>query len=127
MDIIEATKYTYNGVLMVSSSYKIVEKEETKVLIKILEECKTIRDAYEVMSFPLQEDIVDEGTIVRIMNQQIDKKLKRLYRYYSRHHHIKFDDGNWGKDNSEFSAEYRRKKSTENNIALICETIRSWE
>ena len=112
---------------MIPQSYKIVEKEETKVLIRVLEECKTIYNAWSVMSFPLQQDIIDKANMIQMLNAQILKKLRRLYRFYHRHYGLVFDDGNWGKDNSEFSESYRLQKSTEDNIELICEHIRSWE
>lgn len=108
-----------NTILMVSTSYKVVEKKETKVLIKILRECKAIRDAFGVMSFYYQDDDTDESMMISLMNKQIDQKLNKLYTYYSRHYNIKFD--------VEYDEEYTKTKATEDNIALICETVRSWE
>lgn len=128
MNIIEATKIVDCGILTTETSYKIVEKEETKVLIKILGECKTIRDAFRVMSFPSADDIIDKATMIQIMNEQILKKVKRMYRYYSRHYDIHFDDENFGEDLiSEFGFEGLRQKNLLNNIAKICEAVRSWE
>lgn len=127
MNIIDATKIIEGGVLLIPQSYKIVEKDETEVLLKVLDECKTIYNAWSVMSFPLQQDIIDEANMIQMLNAQILKKLHRLYRFYHRHYGLMFDDGDWGEDNSEFSESYRLQKSTQDNIELICEHIRSWE
>ena len=84
MDIIEATQIIENGLIDVHSSYKIVEKDETKMLIRIMGECKKIYDAYDVMSFPLQEDIIEQAEMIQMLNHQIGKKLNvgfRLFRY----------------------------------------------
>lgn len=128
MNIIEATKIIDCGLLTTNNGYKIVEKEETKVLIKTLKQCKTIRDAFGVMSYPSQDDIIDEAIMIKMMNEQIMKKIKRMYRYYSRHYDIHFDDEDFGEDLiSEFGFEGLRQKNLLNNIAKICEKIRSWE
>ena len=126
MDIIEATKIIESGVIFISQDYKIVEKESTKLLINVLDECRAIHSAWLVMSFPLQEDIIEKATMIQMLNKQIQKKLEKLYWFYSRHYDIKFDDGDWGDENSEFSETWRRNKSIENNISLICETVESW-
>ena len=128
MDIIEATKIINCGILNTHTGYKIVEKEETKVLIKTLNQCETIRDAFGVMSYPSQDDIIDEAIMIKMMNEQIMKKIKRMYRYYSRHYKIYFDDENFGEDLiSEFGFEGLRQKNILNNISKICEEVRSWE
>ena len=128
MNIVEANKIIDCGLLSTTTGYKIVEKKETKVLIKTLGQCKTIRDAFNVMSYPSQDDIIDEAIMIKMMNEQIMKKIKRMYRYYSRHHNIQFEDENFGEDLiSEFGFEGLRQKNLLNNIAKICETVRSWE
>lgn len=123
MDIIEATKIIEEGVLLIPQSYKIVEKDETKPLIKVLDECNQIWNAWNVMSFPTQADIIDKALMIKMLNAQIIKKLVKLYRYYSRHFNIYFDGAGINEENSECTL----AKATEDNISLICETVRSWE
>ena len=111
----------------VTCDYKIVEKKETKALLRVLGEIRAIQKGYMAMSFPLQEDIAKDGIMRSICNEQIDDKLDKLYRYYSKFYGIKFEDDDWGDENSEFSPQWRKEKTIENNIAEICQTLRSWE
>ena len=122
MTHIEATKIIEEGVLLIPQSYKIVEKDETKLLIKVLDECRQIWNAWKVMSFAYESSI-DKAMMIQMLNAQIIKKLVRLYRYYSRNFGIRFD----GTGINEEDSENTLAKATEDNISLICETVRSWE
>jgi hypothetical protein len=128
MDIIRASKIVDNGLLSVNTGYKIVSKKETKVLLKILFECKSITNAFNVMSFTGQDELIDEAIMIEMLNSQILKKLKKLYRYYSRYYGIRFDGEDFGEDLiDEFGFDGLRQKNILNNIAKICEEVRSWE
>lgn len=111
---LESSKILQEGVILIPQSYKIVEKEETSVLIKTLDECRTIYKAYSVMSIPSVNDWEENTTMIQMMNLQIFKKLERMYRYYHRHYGLLFDSD-------------RTQKAIEDNIADICEYVRSWE
>ena len=109
-------------------SYKIVEKEETKVLLRFLNEIHLLQQALQVMTFTKLGHLEDdEEDAIELFDRQIQNKLIRMYRYYSRKYGIKFDDYDWGKDNNEFSLEYRVNKTIDNNISKICEATRCWE
>lgn len=128
MDIIRASKIIDGGILSVNTGYKIVSKKETKLLLKILFECKTITNAFNIMSFTGQDEIIDKAIMIEMLNKQILKKFKKLCRYYSRHYGIKFDGEDFGDDLiDEFGFDGLRQKNILNHIAKICEAVRSWE
>lgn len=109
-------------------SYKIIEKEETKVLLRFLNEIHLLQQALRVMTFTKNGHLEDdEEDAIEIFDRQIQNKLIRMYRYYSRKYGIKFDDYDWGADNIEFPLEYRINKTITDNISKICEATRSWE
>ena len=69
VDFVEANKVINNGVLLINNPYNVVEKEETKPLIRTLKECRAIYDAYSVMSFPSSAGIVEDAIMVQTMNK----------------------------------------------------------
>ena len=114
----------------INISYKKVTKKETKVLLKTIKEIKTIEEAYNLMYFfdEDEEEIKKEKTVNEIMTEQIMNKINKCFRFYRRNYGVKISDENFGGELiSEFGFESLRIKNIENNIAEICETIRSWE
>lgn len=111
----------------VHCDYKIVEKKETLPLLKILGDIRKICEGYNAMSFVRQEDIANDGLIRKLINEQIDRKLNKLYRYYARKYGVRFEDDDWGDSNCEFDEQYRKEKTIEINLSKICERIKSWE
>lgn len=119
-----------NQMIHIHISYKIVPKKETKVLLKTIKEIKTIEEAYNLMYFfdEDEEEIKKEKTVDEIMTEQIMRKCDKCFRFYQRNYDVKISDENFGGELiSEFGFEGLRVKNIENNLAEICETIRSWE
>ena len=114
----------------IHTSYKIVEKKETRALIKILDEIKTIQKGFQAMYF-FEEDpkeMEKKAIVESIVDEQIMDKLQFLYEYYEKNYNVKISDENFGDGLiNEFGFEGLRIKNIENNIAEICETVRSWE
>lgn len=96
-------------VLLVSSDYKIVPKPETRVLIRTLEECKSIYNGWTVLSEDAQNELEN------YLNIEIIKKLDKCFKFYNRMYNIEIENG------------YGLMKNIEINISNICEGIISWE
>ena len=60
-------------------SYKIVEKEETKVLLRFLNEIHLLQQALQVMTFTKLGHLEDdEADAIELFDRQIQNKLIRM-------------------------------------------------
>ena len=129
LDIITASKIIHEGLLIVSTKYEIVEKEETKRLIDTLEECNKIYDAFEVMKFnhTYQGNYTeDEAMMIQLLNKQIYNKLLMLFYHYISHYKIELYGDEFEEDNT-LSKHQKIECNINYNINKICEKIKSWE
>ena len=113
--------------VQVYCGYNVVEKEETRVLLRFLNEIQILSKAIGTMSFLFDDTEKDKELAIGIFNRQVLHKLEKVYRYYAKYFDIVFDDSDWGEENAEFSEGYRINKTIENNLSLICETVESWK
>lgn len=92
---------------MIYCDYKIVDKESTFVLKKVLEHIYLIQDAYGAMDLRREE-------VSEFMEYQVRRKLDKCFRWYKNNYGVELVDVEDDRD-------------YEHNIAQICEAIRSWE
>ena len=98
-----------NDVILVIQDYKIVEKESTFVLKRIIDECKQIFWTWTILSESAQKQTAE------LFNEEILKKLNKLYYYYQEIYHVEIEEG------------YGVEKDIEINLSNICEKIKGWE
>lgn len=96
-------------VVLVVQDYEIVDKKETRILKKTIDECKLIYQCWSVLSVERQKETE------KLFNNEIMKKLGKCYEYYEKKYNVKIEKG------------YGQMKDIEINLSNICEKIKSWE
>ena len=113
-------------IISVNCSYKITDKIETRYLKRCLEECRNIEKGENALIGKCGMEI-DYSQIITLCNLNIIEYMNHIFNYYRRKFGIEMQDTDWGNHNNEFSTEWRINKTIENNIAEICQTLKSWE
>lgn len=96
-------------VKLIIQNYKIVDKKETRVLKRCLDECRNIYKAWNVLSEKGQEKTES------VLDDEINMKLEKCFRFYNKKYGVEIEYG------------YGEMNDIDINISNICEKIRSWE